>query len=153
MSLDRLTDWPATLDLGSDHYCLLLLCGCNGLDEGDEWKFAEQALNQGLVGFAGWGTRADEIETAVDGTIVLRLMESGIEEPEGSIVGTTAHKETIDEALFYFLECMEPDKNFQGTCGAWVVAAIDMKAQHNYLLERIVQPEQFLSSYVGEGPG
>lgn len=122
LGLEELADWPEDLGLPSPMFHLLLACDARYVAAEQIACFAEKVLHQGAAYLCLWGRDSERIVTAVEQAESLRLLDAPLGEPrvQASWHGT----QSLQETVWYFLECAVPDPAFRDRSRAWVAAAI-----------------------------
>lgn len=126
------SDWPATPPWNSECFALFVATD-RDLDIG---SIPARALEQGLATVAAWGAGCQDLETAFDEAIVGD--GSRVETVENVILTTSHAKQSLREALEFFLDVLFPATGYEERCRAWVIFAIGSAAHdvEELLLER-----------------
>lgn len=128
LALDSVKEWPAVLDLGSRHFILFLACDAEKIGVDSLYALAEQTLAQGVVYICAWGPGCEKAHDIFDEAVVSRevaAIEQGGVVPD-DIMTTWHDKETLDEALHFFVNLAQPTEPYAADCTAWLAASIGM---------------------------
>jgi hypothetical protein len=116
-------DWPSSLDLPSQHFCLLIAGDARAVSQGALGRLAGQALAGGCVYLCAWGPDCERVHDCFDMKIIERDIAGDV--PNALAVMTTWHeKETLDEAIDFLTEAAWPDDAHVSTCRSSVMAVV-----------------------------
>jgi hypothetical protein len=107
--------WPASLQLSSSRFRLLVAADTTDVSVGAISEFASSALSRGMVYFCAWGRDCERFHDIVDDVLVKDdLNERRFVGPEAAdVVMTTWHEnDTLEEALDFFTACALPTDGF-----------------------------------------
>ena len=121
---------PINIELSSKH-CICLLAWDSG-DATDEEKarLVERLLNAGCAYLCSWGNGCEKVHDICDEVSV----GPDPDLDDDAVVMTTWHKESLDDALWFFLNCAKPDDHYAASCGSCLAVVIGSDANW---LERI----------------
>jgi hypothetical protein len=118
----RLEDILLALEPASTNYCLFLAMDATSINNEALRKAAKSLLERGIAYFCVWGPDCERVHDQFD-------LERMPNESKGQIVMTTWHsKESLSEALWFFANCVVPDKGFEPNCTDWVAVAVISEA-------------------------
>jgi hypothetical protein len=124
MFLLELPSWEQGLDvsgLRSEHFCLLIAGDAEGVAGETILAFAGKTLKAGCVYACVWGPGCEFVHDRIDD----RIIETGIETDDDSVVMTTWHDdESLEEALEFLVYTAVPGDAWNATCRASLVAVI-----------------------------
>jgi len=108
-------EWPATLEVPSKRFRLLVAADVNSASTQALSDFALSALKRGMVYFCSWGQGCERFHDIVDEVIIGDdVSDQAFAGPSrGDVVMTTWHDdETLEEALDFFATCAVPTDGF-----------------------------------------
>lgn len=119
--LEKLSEWPEAVTLASRHFGLFLACQGDAEAATDVKMFARQALAQGLVTASIWGPGCERVHDLIDEVIV----SDGKTEDASSVILTTWHaKESLEDALQFFVEILDPADQYSYSYGSLVIVSV-----------------------------
>lgn len=118
---DSLTDLPTLIQPSSAHYVLLLALDATKLNTGLIRAAAETLLKQGMVYVCVWRPDGERVEDIFDTAIIERNPN---ETHKNVVITTSQNKESLGEAVWFFLNCAWPADDYVHTCSDWVAAVI-----------------------------
>jgi hypothetical protein len=117
LDVDGPQDWPSVLPWESSKFGLLFVAD-QVVDLG---TLPDRALGDGLALLAAWGPGCNSVEDVFDETIVGALGEGG-QGPADAVIMTTSHaRDSLEEAVRYFLDTASPAPAHVEDCLTWVV--------------------------------
>ena len=108
-------EWPATLEVPSKRFRLLVAADVNRASTQAISDFALSALKRGMVYFCAWGQGCEGFHDIVDEIVVGNgATDQGVSGPSGSdVVMTTWHDdETLEDALEFLTTSAVPTDGF-----------------------------------------
>jgi hypothetical protein len=108
-------EWPATLEVSSKRFRLLVAADVNGASTQAISDFALSALKRGMIYFCSWGPGCERFHDVVDELIIGDdLSDQEFAGPSRSdVVMTTWHDDkTLEEALDFLATCAVPTDAF-----------------------------------------
>jgi hypothetical protein len=138
MALDKLEDWPGSLDMASRRFVLLLACDARGIPDTSLIKVVEKVLKQGAVSVCAWGRDCRRVELVFDFEIVGLQLKKKEELP---LIPTASHwREPLEEALYFFLECAKPVDEYARTCTSWLAVSVGNAANFRRIEKYLRKP-------------
>lgn len=117
--LNNARDLSDTIDITSKHFACFLCWDSRDIDSNEIETVAEILLRSGCVYFCTWGSGSARAHDIIDKVIIGKNME------EESVIMTTWHEdESLDEALWFFLNNTLPDDKYIASCRAGVAISI-----------------------------
>jgi hypothetical protein len=105
----------------SQNFGLLLAMDAQSFDVGQIGELAEKLASKGLAYLCAWGQDCERVHDIFDETFVQR----DLEQKEDNVVMTTWHaNDSLEETLWYFMNCAFADQGYERTCQEWIVAPI-----------------------------
>lgn len=124
---DKLTD---LLDLPSQYFICLICWDSHDVERSVISRVAEILLKSGAVYFCVWGDDSSQLHDVID----LVIIEKGFEREESVIMTSWAENESLDDALWFFLNNAWPDDEYVADCHTGVAISIGVDSE---LIERI----------------
>jgi len=119
--------WPASLNLPSKRFRLLIAADTANCTVDVISEFAESALIKGMVYFCAWGSGCSRFHDIVDEVIVGDELGAHRFAPPSSedVIMTTWHDdESLEEALDFFTTCAFPTDGYAEHSGYRVVICL-----------------------------
>src|SRR5262249_1145937 len=141
VNLDRL-EWPTSMQIPTKRFRLLVVADVSTTSVEILSRFAEAALEEGMVFFCAWGTGCARFEHTVDEVRVWDgLHAKKFEGPlPDDVIMTTSHEgEALEEVLEFFRLWAIPTEGFIPESGYWLVISINRP-------ELAAQAEEFLGN-------
>ena len=118
----------ATIDMlanqitpASPNFGLLLAMDSQSIDDAQIGSLAGKLVDKGLVYLCPWGPDCERVHDDFDGTMSQRNPEP----TEENVIMTTSHSdESLEEAIWFFVNCAFPVQTYEKTCRDWIVAPI-----------------------------
>lgn len=105
----------------SQNFGLLLVMDAQSVDVSQIGELAENLASKGLAYLCTWGPDCERVHDIFDEILVQR----DLEQKDENIVMTTWHADdSLEETLWYFMNCAFPARGYEGTCEEWIVVAI-----------------------------
>jgi hypothetical protein len=118
---DSLTDIPTLIQPANTNFVLLLIMNGTQFDSPLIYSAAEKLLDNGMIYACVWGSECERVHDIIDQARFKRHPE----ETNNNVIITTWHaQESIEEAVWFFLNCAWPATAYQNTCSDWVAAVI-----------------------------
>jgi hypothetical protein len=133
--------WPATLEVPSRRFRLHVAADVRDANRQAISDFAFSALTRGMVYFCSWGPGCERFHDIVDEVILGDdIGEQRFAGPSSSdVIMTTSHaKESLEEAIDFFLTCAVPTDGFAADSEFRLLICVANKewaAQANSLLQ------------------
>ncbi|MBZ5508999.1 MAG: hypothetical protein LAO78_26360 [Acidobacteriia bacterium] len=116
-----LEELPTLITPSGPHFVLLIAMDATEIRNHSICAVAERLLDRGAIYVCAWGPECRKVEDAFDEAIVQRNPD----ETDRNVVFTTAHsQESIEEAVWFFLNCAWPAEDYVYTCSDWIAAVI-----------------------------
>lgn len=121
LQLARWEEWPSDLGLPAGHFGLFV-AGDAGLGSTEVLRnVARQTLHAGLVYLSAWGPACESLHDLFDDCIVDRDSPEDVE----SVIMTTWHdRQSLSEALEFFVDVAEPAKDYRFDTRAWMIVVV-----------------------------
>lgn len=121
LHLPSLAAWPEPPPLTSKRFQLFLAMDARRIDDGVLLAFARMIVKQGLALASVWGPDCERVHDRIDDAVI----EARPEEDPESVILTTGHdRETLEEALEFFVETLEPAKDLAFSCGSKLAVSV-----------------------------
>jgi hypothetical protein len=120
--------WPSPLDIPSRRFRLFVAADVTGTPTEVISAFAHAALRAGMVYFCAWGPDCSRFHDIVDLVIVQDELDDRlfVGASEADTVMTTWHeKESLTEALDFFITLAYPTDGFETDSNYWVAVSLD----------------------------
>lgn len=118
-TVPTLEDVPASLELCSPHFILLLALDALRIEDQRISAIAKALMSRGLAGVSVWGPDCSRVHVLFD-------IERDPDETDERVVVTTWHAdEPLSEAVCYFDLCAYPSSDFEHDCKDWIAIAVD----------------------------
>ena len=126
VSLDSLA-WPASLSIPSKYFRLFVAADTANLPVDEISKFAAAALLKGLVNFCAWGAGCERFHDIVDECFVWDEAsgENRFKSQNDSIMTTWHEKDTLEEALDFFVRHAQPSEGYADSAEFRAVICVD----------------------------
>jgi hypothetical protein len=122
MRLRELNDWPNHLFLASQYFGVLLICDGRMIPNASVFAVADRIIKQGLAYLCVWGPDCERIHDLFDEKLIEAESDPA---NDGSLVITTWHDETIEEAVWYSLYLTVGVGKFESTCRSWIIVPVE----------------------------
>jgi hypothetical protein len=119
--------WPSDLHVPSKRFRLFVAADVARESVKALSTFAEAALAQGMVYFCSWGPSCEKFEDLVDEAVVGDGSEGGKYKGPGQndVIMTTSHqRDTLDEALDFFMDWAIPSDGFRPDSHYWIAVTV-----------------------------
>jgi glucosamine-6-phosphate deaminase len=132
------------------HFHLFIAADFSRIPEHSQSAFARKALDAGAVTVTAWGKGASAMELATDEAARERDLERSQGESRDDAVRTHSFKqEEFDDALFLFLNGVEPSPAYATSCTSAVAVLVGLRGPRRDLLVRhLTHPGEFIDGYV-----
>lgn len=121
LSVYRLKDFPELLALPSPHFVLFLACDARGVLGETIVTLANSLIKQGLTYFCTWGPDCKRVHDLFDQA----TLEYETQATDYSAIKTTWHEyESLDDALWFFLNNTFPAERYLSSCQSAVAVAV-----------------------------
>lgn len=104
-----------TVDVGSPHFCCMIAWDASQGTVEEVSALIDPLIKAGCVYFVCWGPSCEWVHDVIDESVV---------DVEDLIVTTWHSQESLEEALWYFLNVTWPGEEFEETCKASVGVTI-----------------------------
>lgn len=119
-SSDTLDVLASQITPTSPSFGLLVAMDAQSVDAGRIGHAAEMLMEKGLAYLCAWGPDCERVHDIFDEIAVEKNPE-----PKSGVIMTTWHSsETLQEALWFFVNSAFPDQAYERTCRDWIVAPI-----------------------------
>ncbi len=109
------------ITLTSPNFGLLLAMDARSIDSGRIGKLAEKMADKGLAYLCVWGPDCERVHDIFDEIDVQRDLEP----TDDNVIMTTWHSaESLEESLWFFVNCAFPAETYEQSCKEWIVAPI-----------------------------
>ena len=147
LNLTHLGELPRHLSLPSRYFGLFLACDGRVASDEAVVEAARSLLDEGLVYLCSWGPECERVHDLFDSVIV----ERDPNETEKSVTLTSWHDdESLDEALWYFLNAAFPTDDYREGCQAELIAVVSNEAWAGQVKARLADPQSLNRDVVGE---
>lgn len=148
LELDRVDEWPETIDLGSPRFGLFLALDSTGVADEDIERLASRALKQGVVFVCTWGRYSLDDKVLFDHVIVRQFPE----EDEKTVIMTTSHLfDPLDDALGYFLFTPVIAEAHVASCRAWLACVVGSPELAQHVRGRMSNPQSLHDDCAAHG--
>ncbi len=135
-SASSLGSLPAALSPLSRPFVLFIAADASSVTEQTVLLVAEKLLSQGMIYACVWGQDCERVHDLLDAASVQRNPSVS----NANVVMTTWHaEETIEEAVWFFLNCAWPAAAYEQTCDSWVAAVIGNAEWEKSVKEEILR--------------
>jgi hypothetical protein len=94
------------------------------------------------------------MELAMDGAAVQRDLERSRGESSDDAIRTHSYKqEDFEDALFLFLNDMQPSPAYEKTCRSAVAVVVGRPPKREELIQHLAHPGEFIDAYVSAEDG
>ena len=105
----------------SPNFGLLLAMDAQPVDSGQIGELAEKLMEKGLAYLCAWGPDCERVHDNFDQIAVLR----DLEQKDDNVIMTTWHSdESLEEGVWFLVNCAFPTQAYEESCKAWIVAPI-----------------------------
>jgi hypothetical protein len=129
---------PEALPDVSRYFCLFLAIDAVDLSNASILSTARKLVERGAVYVCVWGSDCERVHDCFD-------EQSPIEESPGQndVVMTTWHgDESLEEALWFFMNCTIPTESFVAQCKDWVAVSISNEEWQQKILA-VMPPQRY----------
>src|SRR6266581_6511557 len=105
----------------SPNFGLLLAIDAQAVDASQIGQLAKSLANKGLAYLCAWGPDCERVHDIFDEIEVQR----DLEQKDDNVIITTWHAdESLEESLWFFVNCAFPSQAYEQSCKEWIVAPI-----------------------------
>ena len=134
-------------EIPNAYFCVFVLCDSNNLDVDTIFEFAENLLSRAAVYFSFWGKDCERVHDIFDEAISIQYPS----ETEHSVRMTTWHSdESIDEALWFFLNVAFPAHDYSNNCNAELIIVIENEEWKRHIEERVLDQKNLSKDVIGD---
>lgn len=129
-----------SLKVSAQHFVCLLAWDCEQETVDEISRVAEVLLGSGCVYFCTWGGGCERVHDIID-----EIISADPDPASDSNVMTTWHdNETLDDALWFFLRCTNPDQPYEDSCRAALTVLIGNDADRSSRIRyALTDPQRF----------
>ena len=121
LELPSLQDWPSKLLLPSKYFILFLACDAKGKTNRLLKQTGRKAIRQGMRAACTWGRDCERVHDRIDDACKGLVSERKDE----SVIMTSWHsRESLREALWYFLYCGFAARRYSRWCKSWLTVIV-----------------------------
>jgi len=136
--LRAIDDFPKGLQLPSPHFALFLAWDARGVPGPTVVELAAIVLDRGLAYLCAWGPDCERVHDLFD-EVGSRRDPGATEE---TVIMTTWHEdESLDESLWYFLNCALPAEAYLNSCKSWLAVCVGNDEWARTIEMRLANPE------------
>lgn len=118
---ETLEELPTLITPSGPHFVLFIAMDATDMRNDSIYAVAERLLDRWAIYVCAWGPECKRVEDVFDEAIV----QHNPDEKDRNVVITTAHsQESIEEAVWFFLNCAWPAEDYMHTCSDWVATVI-----------------------------
>ena len=141
-TLPSLADWPRHRPPPLQDFALLLLVDSMGIPDAELEAFARLTVSQGMTYLCVWGPDCERFHDLVDQVVIQREILLGRQgTPDERFVLTTWHdKDTLDQAIFYFLNCADPLGQPLDSSDCWAAVVVGRGDWAEHVRSRLADP-------------
>lgn len=146
LELPSVEDFPENVDMPSDHFACFFVCDADRVPPESIRDAALNLLRSGGVSVSTWGRDSKRVHDLVDdAAMILNPFPTA-----NSVVITTCHgKESLDLALWFFLNSTWPADNYRNSCRSGLIVVVDSPARADKIREDLRDPWQFTQKQIG----
>lgn len=141
---------PTSLKVPVRHFVCLLVWDSEQESADEISRVAEVLLSSGCVYFCTWGAGCERAHDIIDEVCI----GPDPDPADGSVIMTTWHNdETLDDALWFFLQCTWADKHYEDSCRSALAVLIGSDGERaSRIRYALKDPKRFLEEVpdVGE---
>lgn len=148
LELQRLDDYRFRAD--PDHYFhLLIAADFTKIPGGFLTAFARKALESGAVTVTVFGKGASAMELAFEQEFTGRAVRYQREVTAENLIPANSFKsDDLDDAMFHYLNTVQPAPVFELTCTSSVAVIVGNVHRREQLLDMLSHPGEFIDAYV-----
>ena len=129
LDVRSLDAWPSQLKIPSEHFALLIAWDAKGIPDTRISDWVSQVLEAGAAMVSVWGSDCERVHDLFDHAIVSGLLAEGKESTVDNVILTTWHaEETLEAAVAFLMNAIDPAADYRSTCQAWLAASIGSSA-------------------------
>jgi hypothetical protein len=141
LALPDFTSKPDSLSLPTRHFVAFLAADASSVDTEILRKFARWLLDEGCVYFCAWGPGCERVHDIFD-------RECFEVEP---VIMTTWHTEdSLDDALWFFINSASADDGYTGTCGSGLTISMGHSDWDEHIRKRLADLDAFNRDVLGD---
>lgn len=148
LSLSEPDDLPKTINLASKHFACFIAWDSELASVEEISCLVEPLLDYGAAYFCTWGPGCERVHDIID---EIDAFPSDRNSPtEDAVIMTTWHaKESLEEALCFFLTTAWPDEYFEATLKSSLAICIGSHEWSSVIRDALAKPEDFLKRFIG----
>lgn len=135
---------PETL---TPYFGVFVACDARQVSNNAITDLADNLLMKGAVYFSSWGQDCERVNDLFDSAII----EKYPDETQQSVRLTTWHTdESLDEALWFFLNCVFPSEDYENECHAELIIVIENENWSKQIEARVIAQDELNRAVVGD---
>jgi len=140
LELPGVEDVPECVDVASEHFACFLVFDADRVAPELIRDAALSLLRSGAVSVSTWGRDAQRVHDLVDdAALILNPFPTA-----NSVVITTCHgRESLDRALWFFLNSTWPASNYRNSCRSALVVVVDSPDRADKVRKDLKDPWEF----------
>ncbi len=135
---------PETL---TPYFGVFVACDARQITNNSITELADNLLTKGAVYFSTWGQDCERVNDLFDSAII----EKYPDETQQSVRMTTWHADkSLDEALWFFLNCAFPAEDYEDECHTDLIIVIENEIWSNQIEVRVMAQDGLNKAVVGD---
>lgn len=150
LALGSFGDWPTDLAVpGCKHFVLFVAADGRSVGDASVMEAARRSLASGLCYFVVWGPDCERVHDLFDRVIVDEHFR-GTETVENVIMTTWHERDSLDDALAFFLGAAMPADDYRVTCRSWLAVPIGSDDWAARIASALTYPATVLGNQVDD---
>jgi len=139
LELEAPDDLPRALDLPSRHFACLVAWDSREASVDEIARLATKLMKEGAAYFVCWGPGCERVHDIVDE--IDADPDDPVGSPEASVIMTTWHAdESLEDAIWFFLNETSPDEHYETTLGSSLAVSIGSSKWAAVLRAALLKP-------------
>ncbi|MCW8139562.1 MAG: hypothetical protein KIT58_11745 [Planctomycetota bacterium] len=153
LALGSFGDWPTDLAVpGCERFVLFVAANARSVGDTSVMEAARRSLASGLCYLVAWGPDCERVHDLFDRVIVDEHFR-GTETVESVIMTTWHERDSLEDALAFFLGAATPADDYRATCRSWLAVSIGSDDWAARIASALTHPATVLSSRDAQDDG
>ena len=148
MSIDQLAELASLPDRTSKHFAMFLVMDARGKTAKEFGTIPNGLLKDGLVYLCAWGPDSERVHDIFDEVAISLESQFG---HAFNLMSTWHSSESLDDALWFFLNSTVPDEVYANSCGSALVVSVGNQQWSDHLFGSLSDIPAFNARVLNKG--